>query len=100
MRLHAQTAVFENGRVLLPSRAPWLSDYVSELTGFPGTRHDDQIDSTTQALDHPRLKKSMYVAPEVLEKARLLGRRSEGIVAASGDFYPLSYSAWPDRRRW
>ena len=24
--------------------------YVTELTGFPGTRHDDQVDSTTQVL--------------------------------------------------
>jgi predicted phage terminase large subunit-like protein len=72
MRLHAQTAHFENGRVLLPSRTPWVADYVTELTSFPGARYDDQVDSTTQALDHLRLKKSMYVAPEVLEKSRLL----------------------------
>ena len=71
MRLHAQTALFENGRVLLPTRAPWLSDYVNELTSFPGTRYDDQVDSTTQALDHLRAKKSMYVAPEVVEKSRI-----------------------------
>jgi predicted phage terminase large subunit-like protein len=52
MRLHAQTAVFENGRVLLPAKAPWLADYVNELTGFPGSRYADQVDSTTQALDY------------------------------------------------
>src|SRR5438046_1314113 len=38
MRLHAQTAVFENGRVLLPHRAPWLTEHVNELTSFPGSR--------------------------------------------------------------
>jgi predicted phage terminase large subunit-like protein len=43
MRLHAQTAAFENGQVLLPARAPWLSDYVTELTSFPGSRHDDRV---------------------------------------------------------
>lgn len=52
MRLHAQTAAFENGLVLLPSRASWLSDYVTELTSFPGARYDDQVDSTAQALDY------------------------------------------------
>ncbi len=52
MRLHAQTATFESGRVLLPSTAPWLAEYVRELTTFPGTKFDDQVDSTTQALDH------------------------------------------------
>jgi predicted phage terminase large subunit-like protein len=52
MRLHAQTAHFEAGKVLLPSTAPWLDEYVRELTSFPGAKHDDQVDSTTQALDY------------------------------------------------
>ena len=50
MRLHAQTAVIENGFVLLPDEAPWLADYLAELTTFPAGRHDDQVDSTSQAL--------------------------------------------------
>jgi predicted phage terminase large subunit-like protein len=54
MRLHAQTVAFESGRVLLPRRAPWLAEYINELTGFPGTRYADQVDSTTQALDYIR----------------------------------------------
>ena len=54
MRLHAQTALFENGKVLLPKEAPWLHEYVAEITGFPGSRHADQVDSTTQALDYLR----------------------------------------------
>jgi predicted phage terminase large subunit-like protein len=52
MRLHNQSALFENGYVILPSSAPWLSDYIFELTSFPGPRYDDQVDSTTQALAH------------------------------------------------
>ena len=51
VRLYAQTALFENGRVLLPREAPWLPDYVNELTSFPGSRHDDQVDSA-QALQY------------------------------------------------
>jgi len=54
MRLHACSDRFENGRVLLPANAPWLDDYLVELIGFPGTKHDDQVDSTTQALDYLR----------------------------------------------
>ncbi len=61
MRLHAQTAEFENGRVLLPRTAPWLSDYIQELTSFPGAKHDDQVDSTTQALDHFKTSASLMV---------------------------------------
>jgi phage terminase large subunit-like protein len=46
MRVHAQTAWFENGFVLLPRSTAWLADYVTELTGFPGAKFDDQVDST------------------------------------------------------
>jgi hypothetical protein len=45
---------FENGRVFLSIDAPWLDDHIVELIGFPGTKHDDQVDSTTHALDHLR----------------------------------------------
>ncbi|MGH7071957.1 MAG: phage terminase large subunit [Acetobacteraceae bacterium] len=51
MRLHAVTAMIENGFVHLPATAPWLADYLHELTTFPKGRHDDQADSTAQALD-------------------------------------------------
>ena len=50
MRLHAQTATIENGFVHLPTEAHWLADYLRELTIFPAGRHDDQVDSTAQAL--------------------------------------------------
>lgn len=52
LRLFAQTAEFEAGRVLLPRAAPWLVEYVREITAFPGSKYDDQVDSTTQALAH------------------------------------------------
>ena len=44
MRLHAQTAMIENGFVHLPERAPWLAPYLAELTAFPNARHDDQVE--------------------------------------------------------
>ena len=54
MRLHACSDRFESGRVVLPRSARWLDEYILELIGFPGTKHDDQVDSTTQALDFLR----------------------------------------------
>ena len=61
LRLYAQTAEFESGRVILPRSAPWLDEYIRELTSFPGSKYDDQVDSTTQALDHLKNKVSMLV---------------------------------------
>ncbi len=51
MRLLAQTPTIEAGRVLLPDVAPWRAAYLHELTSFPKGRHDDQVDSTAQALE-------------------------------------------------
>jgi predicted phage terminase large subunit-like protein len=51
MRLFSQTGVFESGRVMLPRTAPWLGEYLAELMTFPGSKHNDQVDSTSQALD-------------------------------------------------
>jgi predicted phage terminase large subunit-like protein len=51
MRLHAQTAMIENGFVYIPEAAPWLDEYLHEMTVFPKGKHDDQVDSTAQFLD-------------------------------------------------
>lgn len=54
MRLHTVTHFFENGKIHLPENAPWLAEYVRELTSFPASKYADQVDSTTQALDYMR----------------------------------------------
>jgi len=48
MRLYAQTATIENGFVFLPDEAPWLADYLAELTTFPAAR------TTTRSIPPPR----------------------------------------------
>lgn len=50
VRASQQSAVFEAGRVSLPLTAPWLAGYEEEVLAFPNVRHDDQVDSTIQAL--------------------------------------------------
>ncbi len=50
-RTSAQSVKFENGRVFLPKQASWLDDYIREITAFPGGKYDDQVDSTSQALE-------------------------------------------------
>jgi phage terminase large subunit-like protein len=50
MWLTAQAAHFHAGVVHFQEDAPWLGELVVELLGFPGVRHDDQVDSISQAL--------------------------------------------------
>jgi predicted phage terminase large subunit-like protein len=52
VRMSIASALFEAGQVHLPTQAPWLADLEAELFSFPGSRHDDQIDSISQALNH------------------------------------------------
>lgn len=42
----------ESGNVHLPDpgMAPWIDDFVVEHSSFPNASHDDQVDTTTQAL--------------------------------------------------
>jgi hypothetical protein len=51
MRMHAQTAMIENGFVHIPQSAPWLAEYLHEMTVFPNGKHDDQVDATAQFLE-------------------------------------------------
>lgn len=46
-------AAWNAGKVLLPAKAPWLEDFVSEHAGFTGVndRRDDLIDAAVAAFD-------------------------------------------------
>jgi predicted phage terminase large subunit-like protein len=48
--MSTESIKIESGRVFLPNQAPWLAELEAELFSFPGSRHDDQIDSISQAL--------------------------------------------------
>lgn len=51
-RAHAVTSYWEAGNVYLPHPdiCPWIKGFVSELTAFPASANDDQVDAMTQAL--------------------------------------------------
>jgi predicted phage terminase large subunit-like protein len=51
-RMSIQSTKFASGHVFFPNRAPWLADLEAELFAFPIGRHDDQVDSISQALAH------------------------------------------------
>jgi len=53
-RATAVTPLLESGKVFLPSGAPWLSNFIDEHSNFPAGRHDDCVDTTTQALNFLR----------------------------------------------
>lgn len=58
VRLMTVSGMIEAGKVVLPESAPWLYEYETEICQFPLGRHDDQVDSTSQALSY--LKQPAY----------------------------------------
>lgn len=62
-RLESCTGLMESGLVRLPESAEWVAEYLAELTTFPMAAHDDQVDSTSQALNWMRENSGrVYVA--------------------------------------
>ena len=80
----AVSSKFESGLVFLPKSAPWLADFETELFAFPGSRHDDQCDSVSQALTEENCRFPMVISPEVLAAGRVRRPRALRMAAHSG----------------
>lgn len=55
-RLYSCQPEFESGAVRFPREALWKSELIDELLGFPSARHDDQVDSISQAIRWNKLR--------------------------------------------
>jgi predicted phage terminase large subunit-like protein len=67
------SAKFEAGAVFFPKAALWLGPLKAELLGFPNVKHDDQVDSVTQALSwisQYRYNRIPFVLPIIVSKPR------------------------------
>lgn len=73
-RFVCQTAVVEQGDVMLPKAAPWLEEFRRELLQFPTARHDDQVDAFSQFLAHMDHRRRNRAFVGDLEEV-LFGRR-------------------------
>ena len=51
-RVNAVSAAIESGHVYLPEGAAWLEEYLDQWSAFPAGKHDDMVDSSTQALSY------------------------------------------------
>ena len=49
-RAVAATPLMADGRFWVPQYAPWLEEYIRELTTFPNSAHADQVDVTAYAV--------------------------------------------------
>ena len=96
MRMRMQTAAIENGFVYLPTNAPWLADYLHELMMFPKGKHDDQVDSTSQALQYLNWRPkepSITTHYRLLSEHRNGGRNDNTVVTMKGVTGATVYTA-------
>lgn len=51
-RVNAVSSAIESGHVFVPdsAKAPWVDEYLEQFSTFPNAKHDDMVDSTSQAL--------------------------------------------------
>ncbi len=54
MRLDAAIPYIKNGMVALLDGAPWLEEFVKEVSMFPNGLHDDRVDALSQLLNWKR----------------------------------------------
>jgi predicted phage terminase large subunit-like protein len=78
-RMQGRAVMFETGHVFIPRSAEWLATYLDELLAFPNSAKDDQVDSTSQALDHlqTRFSAPLRYRPEGRKRPKG-GRRPPG----------------------
>lgn len=50
-RAFGHTGMVQSGGLFLPHEAPWLTAFEAELTSFPQSKHDDQVDALSQLLE-------------------------------------------------
>ncbi len=64
-RAWAVSPLFQAGNVILPHPSMagygWMNAYIEELARFPKAPHDDEVDETTQALNHLSLHAPKWV---------------------------------------
>jgi predicted phage terminase large subunit-like protein len=72
-RMAVASAKIEAGQVFMPEQADWLPDLEAELFAFPGSRHDDQCDSISQALFDGDRNMPMEITDEILAMCRRMG---------------------------
>jgi predicted phage terminase large subunit-like protein len=77
IRMSTASNMIENGHVYLPEHSPWLAIYLHEMVTFDHGKHDDQVDSTSQALNWFKTRASLSGVVEYYRKLNEEANREE-----------------------
>jgi hypothetical protein len=93
MRMHSVSSTIENGFVYIPTQSDWLPEYLHEISSFPKGKFDDQVDSTSQALDWVKQGSECYGVLDLMKKVR--AQRGDRIALADTQYHTVLTGAFP-----
>lgn len=93
-------AMIEAGRVFLPHDAPWLPEFISEASGFPNSRFDDQVDALSQLINWVRLRDAIPDPGPPCGPVLFYEDDYGNIRSSDDDDYPDDYSTSGDDDPW
>jgi predicted phage terminase large subunit-like protein len=71
-RAQPVAAAWNDGRILVPTVAPWLDDFLKEVRGFTGVKDDsdDQVDALSHAWNQLASPDDLFVGSSVSDPSR------------------------------
>ena len=73
------------GRVLVPYDAPWVEDFLDNMTEFPGAKHDDDVDAFCQGVVY-LVGGSIESINEILTSGQVTSGRLEDLREVNEDY--------------
>jgi predicted phage terminase large subunit-like protein len=103
MRMSNQTGQIENGFVYVPREAAdahWLPEFLHEMSVFPNGKYDDQVDSTSQALDtlgNPHMKGWAFL--EIARRAKAARDLERGVGVIEERYLAPGCVEWTEQQK-
>lgn len=86
-RVNAVSPAIQSGHVLIPRRAPWREEFLDQFTSFPAGKHDDMVDSASQALTYLFDASGVWQPPTEEEERRAREWNAARRAVTGGDLY-------------
>jgi predicted phage terminase large subunit-like protein len=94
-RVNAVSPAIESGNVFLPNDTLWAEEFVDQFTVFPAGKHDDMVDSASQALTYLVYSSGIVDVPELPESEQFVQREEKAFLDNDTLFNPYEEeTAW------
>ena len=88
-RVNAVSPAIESGHVYLPRGEEWVGSFVDQFTAFPVGKHDDMVDSATQAISY-----LLHVSGEMGEETARYDSGVDHMTPEVDDLFPADWTRY------